>query len=263
MELKKSDNQLNQDGLTFETLQRESTLSNRVTGQIETFILKGRLKPGDRLLSERAMSEQFGVSRTVIREAVRALVAKGLLEVQSGRGTVVKSPPVEAVTQSIAHFLYVRSSQFDYKKVLEIRYALEVAIVELAARRIKPEDVQEIEQILHEKDQALTDLNKIVANDVSFHTALARATHNELFPLMLDSVIDFIGAMNEMARDVLETPIDPDTYLAEHRAIFVKVKAGDPAGARQAMHEHLLHAEAMMNQIMATLADNESENKLD
>ena len=239
--------------IEFDPIQRESTLSDRVTRQIEGLILDGRLKPGDRLLSERALSQQFGVSRTVVREAIHSLVARGLLEVQSGSGTIVKSPSAESVTQTISRFMQIRSHQLDYKKVLEIRYPLEMTIAELAAKRILPEEIAKVDRLLNDYPHEDASLEELVSNDTSFHTALARATQNELFPLMLDSVIGFIGTMNEMSRDLLDPAPNFENYLAQHRAIFAEVVAGNATGARQAMHEHLLHAEEKMDRIMTVL----------
>src|SRR5262245_18269788 len=83
--------------LMFQTIVREETLATRVTGQVESLIIESRLQPGVQLPAERQLASQFGVSRTVIREAVRSLVAKGLLDVKPGSGTVVSTPSARSV----------------------------------------------------------------------------------------------------------------------------------------------------------------------
>src|SRR5579859_2081829 len=85
----------------FKTIPREASLSNRVKVQLEQLLVDSRLQPGDRLPAERELARQFGVSRTVIREAVRTLTARGLLEVRSGSGTIVRSPSAASVSESM------------------------------------------------------------------------------------------------------------------------------------------------------------------
>ena len=96
-------------------------------------ILSKRLQVGDRLPSERELGEQFGVSRTVVREAVRALVAKGIIEVRSGSGLRVAAVDAAAVSESMS--LYLRGGAFDFEKVHEVRALLEMHIAGLAAER--------------------------------------------------------------------------------------------------------------------------------
>ena len=95
----------------FNTVEREETLASRVAGQMESLIVQQRLQPGDRLPAERELAHQFGVSRTVVREAVRALAARGLLEVKAGSGTLVRTPSAHTVAQSMA--LYLRAGRSD------------------------------------------------------------------------------------------------------------------------------------------------------
>src|SRR5437868_4206273 len=115
----------------FRTLPRETTLANQVSQQLEALIIERRLQPGDRLPAERELARQFGVSRTVIREAVRSLAAKGMLEVRSGSGTIVRAPNAAAVSQSMTLFLRAGYPELDYRKVLEVRSILEVEIAGL------------------------------------------------------------------------------------------------------------------------------------
>jgi GntR family transcriptional repressor for pyruvate dehydrogenase complex len=243
----------------FKALARDSTLAARVTGQIENLIVTGHLQPGDRLPPERELARQFGVSRTVVREAVRALVAKSLLEVRSGSGTIVRSPTAESVSQSMALFLRAGQPQLDYARVHEVRRLLEVEIAGLAAERHTAEDLARMGEILGETDRILgetaaggDDRDRFAGNDVAFHDALARATHNELFVLLLDSIVDVMIQVRQMAFDVPGTPARAFGY---HRAIFEQVKAGDPGGARQAMREHLIDSEEIMRRALALHAD--------
>jgi GntR family transcriptional repressor for pyruvate dehydrogenase complex len=234
----------------FQTIQRGTTLSDRVTHQIEQLIIEGRLQRGDRLPPERELAQQFGVSRTVIREAVSALVAKSLLEVQPGSGTVVRGPTTKSVAQSMTLLLRAGQAETDYDKVHEVRRILEVEIAGLAAERRTSEDLKELEEILRQTAEAeIQDDHKSFPEcDVAFHAALARATHNELFLLLLDSMADIMIKVRQLG---FEVPDMPMRALKHHCAVFEQVRVGDAEGARRAMHEHLIESEDTMRQALA------------
>lgn len=233
----------------FKALSRESTLAERVTDQIENLIVTNHLQPGDHLPPERELGRQFGVSRTVVREAIRALVAKSLLEVRPGGGTVVRSPTAEAVAQSMKLFLRGGLEQLDYEKVHEVRRLLEVEIAGLAAERRTEADLKALETILREVPTIpRSDRDHFARNDVTFHATLARATHNELFSLLLDSIADIMFTIRQLGFSV---PDMPSRVRKFHQAIYEQVKAGDSEKARKAMHDHLVESEATMRKALA------------
>ncbi|MGQ9502645.1 MAG: FadR/GntR family transcriptional regulator [Anaerolineae bacterium] len=232
----------------FKAIQRSATLVHRVTGQVEQLIIKGELRPGDRLPPERELARQFGVSRTVVREAVRSLVAKGLLEVRPGSGTLVRSPSADAVAQSLMMFLRAGRPEFDCEKVMEIRRVLEVANAGFAAQRRTSEDLEEMERILRDASTLSYDRYRFAELDVAFHAAVARATHNELLSLLLDSVADILLTWRQFTFDV---PGTPERAVMYHRAIYEQIKCGDVDGARQAMSEHLVESEDTMRKAIS------------
>jgi len=232
----------------FQVIERGTTLANRVTHQIQELIINGHLQLGDRLPPERELARQFGVSRTVIREAVRALVAKSLLEVQPGSGTIVRSPTPQSVAQSMTLLLRAAQPEVDYDKVHEVRRLLEIEIAGKAAMRRSAEDLAELEAILLEGSETQDDPDCFPECDVAFHSALAHATHNELFPLLLDSMADIMVKVRQMG---FQVPGMPARALKHHRSVFEQVKAGQAEGARQAMREHLIESEDTMRQALA------------
>ena len=234
----------------FQTIKRGTTLADRVTCQIEQLIIEGRLQPGDRLPPERELAQQFGVSRTVIREAVRALVAKSLLEVEPGSGTTVCSPTAKSVAQSMSLLLRSGQAETDYDKIHEVRRILEVEIAGLAAERRTEEDLKMMEEILRQTAEAeiQDDRDSFPECDVAFHAALARATQNDLFPLLLDSMADIMIKVRQLG---FEVPDMPMRALKHHCAVFEQVRVSDAQGARQAMHEHLIESEDTMRQALA------------
>ena len=217
-------------------LAREDTLANRVVIALERLIVDSRLGEGDRLPSERELASQFGVSRTVIREAVRALAAKRLLEVEGGRGTVVRAPSARAAAESMALLLRVQESAGDADKVAEVRRVLENEIAKLAAARRTDDDLVGLEAILAAAEEHVDQPDAFVQEDLEFHAALARATHNELFSVLLDSLAQ---VMLEVRLLALRIPGTPRRSLTHHRAVFDAVAVGDPAAARVAMNAHM------------------------
>jgi GntR family transcriptional repressor for pyruvate dehydrogenase complex len=236
----------------FQAIPRASTLATRVTRQIERLIVEGQLQPGERLPPERTLAHQFGVSRTVVREAVRALVAKSLLEVRPGSGTIVRSPSTQSVAQSMKLLLRAGRRELDYDKVHEIRRLLEVEIAGLAAERRTSDDLSKLEGILDQAARIQDNRDEFAQSDVDFHAALASATHNELFSLVLDSLVDIMLQVRQLAFGVSDMP---SRALKYHQAILEQVKAGDPSRARQAMREHLVESEETMRQALAQELD--------
>jgi GntR family transcriptional repressor for pyruvate dehydrogenase complex len=237
-------------GEIFQSLERDATLSARVTDTIKSYIVTGQFHAGDRLPAERELARQFGVSRTVIREAVRALTAQGLLEVRAGSGSVVRNPSAQAVAESMS--LYLRmgmdTHQIDYPKLLEVRRILEVEIAGLAAQRRTDEDIALLDAILQETERVGGDREGWTQNDMAFHAMLARATKNELFALLLDSLAE---ALVTMRRKGFSVPGAAARTLKYHGAILKQVTAGDPDQARQAMRDHLDEAQDTILMAMA------------
>jgi GntR family transcriptional repressor for pyruvate dehydrogenase complex len=225
----------------FKRIEREANLSDLVSRQIQNLILERHLMPKDRLPAERDLAEKFGVSRTVVREAVRGLAAKGLLEVSPGRGgTIVRLPTAETMSEMMTLFLRGDERTVDYENLIEVRRVLEVAIAGFAAERRTTEDVQEMERILQETLKIGKDRDKFVKWDLAFHKALAQATHNRLFPLLLESVNELMVEVRQMAFRTMGAPARSYKY---HNAIYEQIKKGNPAGAREAMRDHLVEAE--------------------
>ena len=196
-------------------------------------ILSKRLDVGDRLPSERELGEQFGVSRTVVREAVRALVAKGVIEVRSGSGLRVAAVDAAAVSESIG--LFLRGGSLDFEKVQEVRKLLEVHLAGLAAERAGPEDIAALRAVHHRMERESGDVEAAALDDLEFHRVIARATHNELYLMLMDSIGT---SLIDIRRDNLGSGSAPAT-LAQHARVLDRIAAHDAQGARDAMAAHL------------------------
>lgn len=224
----------------FRSVSRERSLSDKVTEQITEAIITRQVRPGERLPSERELGARFNVSRTVIREAVRSLVARGLVRVTSGRGVEVSEVGSSNVTASMK--LLVRGYELDYEKVSEVRTAVEVQTAGLAARRGRPEDIERLRQLCDEHQANLDkgDAEAASESDFQFHRELTRASGNELLLAMLDSISD---VLREVRHQAMVQPHVSEDGLKAHRRILKAISSGDPKAARDAMARHLADAE--------------------
>ncbi|MCZ2108762.1 MAG: FadR family transcriptional regulator [Dehalococcoidia bacterium] len=227
------DSTAGESAVVFDQVAREPRLSDKVAGMMLETILSEKLSVGDRLPSERELGEQFGVSRTVIREAVRALVAKGVIEVRSGSGLRVAA--VEAAAVSEAMSLFIRSGSVDFEKVHEVRAWLETHIAELAAQRVTEADIERLRTLHRRMREESQDVEAAARDDLEFHRVLAAATGNEIYPLLMDSIG---SALIEIRRQNLGSGAMSMT-LDQHEAVLDRVAAHDSRGARQAMQDHL------------------------
>ena len=224
----------------FQAIDREARLSDKVTAAILETIASNQLMPGDLLPPERELGRQFGVSRTVIREAVRALAAKGLLEVRSGSGVRIIAVDEGTVRESMRHF--VHGSRLDYGKVNEVRHVLEAAAAGLAAERATEADVAAMDETIDALENECHDLEKSVLHDLAFHRAIATATHNELFLVLHDSMGEML--LEVRRRNLRKGRDERRLVVGMHRRIRDGIAAHDAAAAREAMLDHLGHVSA-------------------
>jgi GntR family transcriptional repressor for pyruvate dehydrogenase complex len=217
----------------FEQVSREPRLSDKVAEMMLETILSRRLDVGDRLPSERELGEQFGVSRTVVREAVRALVAKGVIEVRSGSGLRVAAVDAAAVSESMS--LFLRGGGIDFEKVHEVRLLLEMHIASLAAERATEDDVGRLREVHARMEREAGDVEAAARDDLEFHRLIALATHNELYLILMDSIG---SSLIDIRRENLGSGSAPAT-LEQHAEVLDRIADHDADGARKAMASHL------------------------
>jgi GntR family transcriptional regulator, transcriptional repressor for pyruvate dehydrogenase complex len=218
----------------FDAVKREPRLSDKVADMMLKTILSERLNVGDRLPSERELGEQFGVSRTVVREAVRALAAKGVIEVRTGSGLRVAAVDAAAVRESMSLFLH--GIGLDFEKVHEVRSLLEVHLAGLAAERASDDDIAQLRETHKRMRAQLADVEAASLVDLEFHRVIARSTQNDLFLLLLDSIGSSLIAIR---RENLSGSGHAAATVAQHARVLKQIAAHDAAGARSAMAAHL------------------------
>jgi GntR family transcriptional regulator, transcriptional repressor for pyruvate dehydrogenase complex len=216
-------------------LVRTSRLYEQIVQQIEDSIVKGSLKPGDQLPPERELAQRFGVSRTAVREAVKALREKGLVEAFSGRGTFITDGTTHAVRQSLDLMIKIGQPE-GFSHLAEVRAILEPEIAALAATRIQDPELATMREAVAVMDQSGQDPDAYIEADLDFHLALAEAAANPLILSLLDSIV---GLLREQRLRIFNVPGGPARGQIHHKRILQAVEQHDTQMAREAMREHL------------------------
>lgn len=209
-----------------------------IVQNFHSLIRQGVLQHGARLPSERMLAEQFNVSRSSVREAIRSLELQGLVVSRRGSGTFINTEAIESVVALLASTLSAGNETM--KEIFEVRHLLEPQIAAVAATRAGLDEVQRMADTLEEQQQQLEKGESGVDADTAFHFALASATHNSALVKVVSAVEDIL----KLSRDrSLQEPGRAKRSLVSHRQILEKVKVGDAEGARVAMEYHLTSVE--------------------
>jgi GntR family transcriptional repressor for pyruvate dehydrogenase complex len=212
-----------------------SRLYEHIVRQIEDSITRGVLKAGDQLPAERELAQQFGVSRTAVREAVRVLSEKGLVEAYSGRGTFVTNGTSQVIRQSLD--LMIKIGQPDGStRLAEVREILEPGIAALAAVRADPSDIDALREAVEVMDRSRHDADAFIEGDLDFHLALAEAAGNPMILSLIDSIV---GLLREQRMRTFYIAGGPERGQFHHKRILEAVEQHNPDGAREMMQAHM------------------------
>ena len=210
-------------------------LYERIVSQIEQRIESGELQVGDQLPSERELAEQFAVSRTAVREAVKALRQKGLVEIRPGRGTFITNETSDTIRDSLGMLMKMGVTKGS-GNLVEVREILEPEIAALAATRITDDYISSMQDAVNIMDTALDNVDMFVEADLDFHLALAEGTQNPFIPILMDSIIDLL---REQRKRIGLTKGGLQRGQVHHKKILDAVSKHDAQAARRAMQDHL------------------------
>ena len=207
---------------------RKHSLADTLAQRLQRRIAAGKFRTGERLPTESELMRMFGVGRSTVREAVRMLSDRGFLNVRQGAGTFVAAPAAsDALVEQ-------RLRRADIRELDEVRKILEAAIVERAAARRTPQDMERIESLLAQRGEAAEagDLERCIAADIAFHAAIAEATHNEILcELYRSTAAHLKKRFSNIYRDT-------ECLLATqptHGQLLGYILAGDVRNAREAI----------------------------
>jgi GntR family transcriptional regulator, transcriptional repressor for pyruvate dehydrogenase complex len=214
---------------------RASRLYEQIVQQIEESIREGKLKPGAQLPAERELAQEFGVSRTAVREAVKTLSEKGLVEAYSGRGTFVTSGKSQSIRHSLDSLLKSGDMQ-DSTYVAEMREILEPEFTALAATRIEDQHLVMMREAVAVMDRSMQNPDAYIEADLDFHLALAEAAGNPLILCLLDSLV---GVLREQRLGIFAVTGGPERGQVHHKLILEAIEQRSASRARKAMRAHL------------------------
>lgn len=213
-----------------------SSLSEQAAGQImEMILVEKRFRTGDKLPNELELAQELGISRVTLREAVRILCTRGIVEIRRGRGTFVT-----ANGNTMADLTPLGNLAVSNRDLLEIRMMAEPAVAYYAAKRASAEEKRRIRELSDRIEHILTNdrdnIQERLRLEQDFHNAIASASHNpfmnQLLPIMNKSIYNDVVHVEESV-----------TYsLQDHREIVHFIEIGDAEGAKAAMKMHIVHA---------------------
>lgn len=232
--------------LTFQPIKTKK-IWEEIVEQLKTMITSGELEPGDKLPSERDMSESMGVSRASVREALITLEAIGILEIKPGEGTFVRQTSDAETFAPLAMVLALERNP--EAQMMEVRRVLETEMAALAAGRASAENLSKIQKLLDLMKAAQTN-HDAVEIDLRFHFAIAEATQNTILLRLMNTIADLMHHSLRPNREKLYADYETSLkIIEEHEAIYQAIKDGDPQAARSKMLEHINNIELGINKL--------------
>lgn len=210
------------------------SLGARTEDELMKYILREPVEPGQRIPNEFELAARFGVGRSTIREAVKGLVSRGILEVRRGSGTyVINTSPLDEDPLGLGR---IEDKYQLALQLFDVRLMIEPEIAALACRNASEEDLRQLRRLCEETEQLYLNGHNHISKDIEFHTCIARCSKNEvaqiLIPMINTAVINFANITHRTLKD--ET-------IETHRAITKAILERDAVGARGAMIMHLTY----------------------
>lgn len=220
---------------------QKTRVSQDIIDQIRDLITSGRLKPGDRLPAERELAQTLSVSRSAVREAIRALESLGIVVARAGEGTFVVTPPEGQGRDPITANLF--QTWNTQRNLFEVRRVLEPGLAALAARRATPEQIEKLRAILDDQKGKVQAHESYMREDTAFHYLVAEATGNEILLRVADSLMELLGETRDTSWKIADRPV---RSLKQHQAILNAIEARNPLVAERRMREHISAIERLV-----------------
>jgi GntR family transcriptional repressor for pyruvate dehydrogenase complex len=242
----------------FRPIRDDRSLGEKIMSRISEAIIGGELRPGDRLPPERELAEQFRVSRTVIRDAVKTLAGRGILRVKRGAGIFVATNE-ENVIGSLGTLSDVLPAQgAGLYDLFEMRRVLEAQGAEWAAHRRSARHVEHLRKILEDASRHSEDPRVLSERDAQFHVTIAEASQN---PVLVRVMLTLLDLLETGRREALSIPGRAQRSLEEHKRIQEEIEARNPDEARRAMLNHLTSVESAIVLFNNKLFDGEQRTR--
>lgn len=217
-------------------------LGEQIAEQIIELIIKNDWKPGDKLPNEYEFAQQLNAGRSTIREAIKALTSRNILEIRRGSGTFISEKC--GIADDPLGLIFVKDKLKLAKDLLEIRFMIEPKIAAIAAINASEEEIEHIEKLCDKVDEMILNNKPHMEVDIEFHSAIAKSSKNlvtaNLIPIINKSIAVFIDVTNrQLLNETIET----------HREILNAIKKRDASAAQDAMFLHLVYNRRNINSI--------------
>jgi GntR family transcriptional repressor for pyruvate dehydrogenase complex len=223
---------------------KSKQLVDLVVHEVIRMITENKLQPGTKLPPEIKLAERLCVSRTVVREAVRGLIAKGLVETRHGVGTIVREIGGDQLSDHFSMMLHM--NEVTLENLHQVRSILEVETAGIAAAQATSTELKKLERLVEDLEKGATsDPVAYVESDAAFHRHLAAMSHNPMLVMLLDSIG---GTLKQVRLSVAKHPGISREGVPDHRKIMQRVRARDISGAQRAMRRHLKRAREIQKQ---------------
>jgi GntR family transcriptional repressor for pyruvate dehydrogenase complex len=214
-----------------------------VVDKITNSIITNELSNGELLPPENKLCEMFGVSRSILREAIRVLASKGLVEVRQGSGTRVCMPKVSMPEEAFG--TYLKTNPLSVSQIMEIRTPIEIEVARLAAERRQDIHLKRMERSLQILQSPMEKVETYSNTDNEFHQAMIDATGNSLFGIVIRSIMGYLDLTRQLAMRHFGLAV----VIQEHQVIFEAVKKQHPESAVTAMRAHMEGALSRIHQV--------------
>ena len=217
---------------------KKTRIHEEVVTQIHDLIRQGKLKAGDQLPAERELAETFKVSRTSVREALRALETKGLIVSRTGMGNFVAELPIESLVAPLAKLLIQEKDAL--ADIFEMRKLIEPHIASLAAQRATHADIERMKRILDKQSDAVGRGETGVEADAELHFAIGQATQNQALEKLVSGLMELLSHSRE---ESLQTSDRRRASIEAHREILSAIERHDKRQAQKTMLHHIERVE--------------------
>jgi GntR family transcriptional repressor for pyruvate dehydrogenase complex len=229
--------------------------TDRIVREIQDLVVSKKLEPGQKLPSERDLAERFGVSRSILREALGVLRQRGLVDVSPGRGTVVRNPGLDSIQDPIALLIQLRNVSL--VELCDVRLLIEPQLARRAASLPKSVDMRKLIELGERLDATSGEPHEHVRVDLQFHREIATLAGHGLFSAIVGVV------MEPVSRSMMLGAAKPKVIEASdehHRAILEGIVERKPEQAHQAMVEHIQYVSGYISEKEAAIKVDEGES---
>jgi GntR family transcriptional repressor for pyruvate dehydrogenase complex len=222
---------------------KKESMTEQSRQALKDFIINGSLKAGDFLPPEIELSKRLGIGRSTLREAVKTLELQGFVKKKQGVGVMVVEESDKAATDMLQ--LMLQRSGSSFKELHEVRFAIELKTVELAVKKAREKEIAQIGRYVEVMQDNITKQEEYIRADMNFHLAIAKASHNNLFSFILQTIRPLI---EEMIESTLKHNHHPEQSMKYHEKIYLAIKKRDVDAAVNAMKNHLQAGESVSNE---------------